>query len=74
MIRPPAAFFLSDFLREVYVPSRIGLAEETVRQMEITIGLLEAWAGQRLTLADLSEDRLRQFLARLPGRAARRTR
>lgn len=90
MRRPPAEFALREFLREVYIPSRLDLCPQAVRQMEISIRCLKRWAAERkaltpgpspgkgrgetppLTLADLSEDLLRQFLAayRAQGRAA----
>jgi site-specific recombinase XerD len=63
LIRPASQFFVSDFLREVYVPSRIDLAPNTIRQMEITLRVFQAWAGRELTLSDLTEDLVRQFLA-----------
>jgi integrase len=62
VLRPANSFFLSDFLHLVYAPSRIDLAAGTLRQMEITIRAFERWAGRKLTIADLSEDLLRQFL------------
>lgn len=63
MICLAASPTLRDFLKTVYVPSRLELGRDSVRQMEISIGRLEAWAGRTLTLADLDEDLLRQFLA-----------
>jgi integrase len=54
---------LSTFLLEVYVPSRIELAERSIQQMAISIRAFEKWAGRPLSLADLSEDLLRRFLS-----------
>ena len=53
---------LADFLRSVYVSTRIDLGSESVRQMEISIRLLERFHGSLMRLNDLSEDLLRQFL------------
>lgn len=64
---------MSDFLREVYVPSRIDLTADTVRQMQISIRALEAFAGKRLTLGELSEDLLRKFLSAYRGRCSAST-
>jgi len=62
VIRSPA-IGLRDFLHSVYVPSRLEIAPESVRQIDISIRVCEQWAGRRLSLTDLDENLLRQFLA-----------
>jgi integrase len=57
------AITLADFLRTIYVPSRLELCAESIRQIEMSIRVFERWAGRQLSLADLSEDLIRQFLA-----------
>jgi len=54
---------LLSFLRSVYVPSRLELSDNHVRQMEITVRAFGQWLGRDATIADLSEDTARGFLA-----------
>ena len=53
---------LLQFLATVYVPSRLELSGGSIGQMEITIRQFERWAGRSLSIYDLSEDAVRQFL------------
>lgn len=53
---------LETFLRSVYVPSRIDLGSDSIRQLAITIRVFQRWAGRVLTLDDLTEDLVRRFL------------
>ncbi len=52
---------LSDFLNSIYVPSKIGLSDGWVRQLAVTAGQFERWAGPT-DVADLTDDLLSGFL------------
>jgi len=54
---------LSDFLRSVYVPSRLEISDGAVEQIEAAIAVAERWAGRPLRVDDLTEDMLRGFLS-----------
>ena len=58
-----APLTLLAFLHSVYVPSRLGLSSERVRQLEICIRQFQDWAGRTLSLPDLSEESIRSFLS-----------
>lgn len=51
-----------EFFRSVYVPSRIDLCAESIRQMEFSLTVMERWIGRPVTLDDCDEDFLRRFL------------
>jgi len=64
MLRPSnETITLSDYLHQVYVPSKLDLSPGTVQQYEIAIRVFERWAGDTLSIRDLDESFLRQFLA-----------
>jgi integrase len=56
---------LYEFLHSTYIPSRLGLSPERVRQLEICIRQIEAWAGRTLLIGDLTETLIRSFLSHL---------
>ena len=50
------------FLHQIYIPSRIGLKPESIKQMEIAIRQFEKWARRTVTIGELSEDLIRGFM------------
>jgi integrase len=54
---------LHTFLASVYVPSRLEISPQAVRQIEVAIRQVERFAGRTLSVHDLDEDLLRRFLA-----------
>lgn len=50
------------FLHDTYVPLRLEIKPDSVRQMESTIRAYAAWLGREPTVDDLTEDSLRRFL------------
>jgi len=60
-----ASMLLSEFLPNVYIPSRIELAPRSAEQMAMTVRLFDRWHGSAVAIEDLSEDLVRGFLADL---------
>ncbi len=54
---------LEQFLHKTYVPAHLGICAETVRQMEISVRLLDRWAGHQVQVFELSDQLLRSFLS-----------
>lgn len=54
---------LREFLFDVYQPTHLGIKPESIRQMDMSVGKLNEWAGRSVRIADLSEKMLLQFLA-----------
>lgn len=54
---------LERFIHEHYVPSRLGIRPESVRQMEISVRLLDRWAGRQVNVSELSDQLIRSFLS-----------
>jgi site-specific recombinase XerD len=54
---------LADFLRRLYVPSRLEISAGAIRQIETAIRQIERFEGRPLSVYDLDEDLLRRFLA-----------
>jgi len=53
---------LSNFLQEIYIPSRLELSAGTIRQIQVAITLFSRWLGRSASLTDLDENTIRQFL------------
>lgn len=51
-----------DFLNGVYLPSHLGLAPSSVEQLTISVRLFSEILGRKITLADLNDETLLEFL------------
>lgn len=64
---------VADYLRTIYVPSKLDLKPTSIRQLAISVSLLDQFAGREVTLAELSPMLVTDFLRHLgeSGRSAR---
>lgn len=53
---------LLEFLRHVYLPSRIGISPGAAATLERVVRKLYRWAGRAIGVAELSDDLVNQFL------------
>lgn len=67
------ALTLTAFLDRIYAPGHLGIRPGSINQMAIGIRLLNRWAGREITLAELSDDLLIQFLNHYAQTRARPT-
>ncbi|KKK52807.1 hypothetical protein LCGC14_3101200, partial [marine sediment metagenome] len=54
---------LSAFLTQVYVPTHLGIAETSVKQMAMAIRLFDRWAGRSIATEELDDPLLLRFLS-----------
>lgn len=57
------AMSLLAFLKDVYVPAHLGIADSTVHQFTVSIRVLERWIGRTVQVEELSDDLVRRFLS-----------
>jgi len=62
MIAPTNNLELRDFLREVYVPSKLDLSPGWIEQLDRTIGQFSRHLGHAARLADLNDEAVCRFL------------
>jgi len=53
---------LYDFLRDVYAPSHLGIAEASIHQMAIAIRLFDRWAQRSIMVEELDDPLVLKFL------------
>ena len=58
-----ANLLLSDFLGDVYVPTRLGISLGSIEQIAVSVRVVERWLGRRARVADLSAPLIQGFLA-----------
>lgn len=61
-VKPAAGMLIADFLRGVYLPSRLTMRPSSVRQLESTIRAFGNWLDRPPLVEDLTTQAIRSFL------------